>query len=72
VSDRDFVAANTLDRRTRRLLRHLWLVGVFLHDRVPARERVDARIGDLAASCLPPTQVDPPARSDSTGDPRAA
>ena len=72
MSDQDFVAAKTLDRGDRRLLRHLSLVGVFLDDRVPARERVEATIGKLAAVCLPPEQVVSPARSESTGNPPAA
>ena len=53
MSDPDSVAARTVHRGTELLLRHLTLVGLFLEDRAPARERAEAKIGDLAAALRP-------------------
>jgi hypothetical protein len=67
VSDRESVVTNTLDRRSRRLLGHLSLVGLFLEDRSSARERLEAEIGDLTPFCLAQANADSPKRVDSSG-----
>jgi hypothetical protein len=72
VSDRESVAKKTLDRRTRRLLRHLSLVGACLEDRLPARERLTEKIGDLAPFCLPQADADSSARAGGNEPGRAA
>ncbi len=72
VSDRESVAANTLDRKTRRLLRHLSLVGASMEERLPARERLNAKIGDLSPFCLPQVDTDSSARAGGGGPGRAA
>ena len=70
MSDPDSVAVRTVDHGTELLLRHLALVGLFLGDRAPARERAEEKIGDLAAVCLPPEAEG--ARSESIQPDRAA
>ncbi len=72
MSDRESAAANTLDHRTRRLLGHLSLVGLFLEDRPSARERLEAKIGDLTPFCLAQASADSPKRVDSSGPGQAA
>ena len=67
MSDRESDAASTLDHRTRRLLGHLSLVGLFLEDRSSARERLEAKIGDLTPFCLAQASADSPKRVDSSG-----
>jgi hypothetical protein len=71
VSDREIVATNGLDRQTRRLLGHLSLVGLFLEVRSPARERLEAELGDLAPVCLTPA-VAKSADAQGSGPGRAA
>lgn len=69
---RGFATADTLDRKTQRLLDHLSLVGLVLEHRIPALERAEGKIGDLAAVCFPPLQAASRAGSNITGDTRAA
>ena len=70
MSDRDSVAASTIDYGTWRLLRDLSVVGLVLEDRVPARDRLEAQIGDIAPFCFPP--VDEESRAPTGKPGRAA
>ena len=65
MSDEHFVAVKGLDPRARRLLCHLSLVGLIVEDRPPARERLEAKIGDLTPFCLAQAVVEP-ARADAS------
>ena len=72
MSDRDSVGTNALDYRTQRLWGHLSLVGLLLEDRVPARERLVAEIGDLAPFCLVQAADQLPAQADGEERDRAS
>jgi hypothetical protein len=72
VSDREFVATSRVDRKTERLIGHLTLVGAFLEDRSPARERLYGKIGDLTLFGLPQADADSQVRADGSGPGRAA
>lgn len=65
MRDQDIIAATKkFDRHTRRLLRDLAQLGLVQQDRTPARERLEAEIGDADASAL--------CRSLATGGSRAS
>ena len=72
MSDRDFVATNGLDCKTERLIGHLTLVGSFLEDRSPARERLHRKIGDFTLLVLPQPDADSQVCADGSGPGRAA